>query len=324
MKIPLITEIQRFCLQDGPGIRSTIFIKGCPLHCPWCHNPETQHTEKEFYYHSDKCVHCGKCVEVCPSGASTMETSADGKPVLNINRSKCAGCVNMSCIEACPTGAREAVGQQLEFDAIIKEVISDRPFYKNSGGGVTISGGDPLLFPKFTLEIAKKLKEEQIHVGIETSCFAKWEKIQPLLPYVGMFLVDIKSLDPIKHKETVGWPLEPILSNIQKLLESGANVRIHLPIIPGFNDTNKDFEAYVEFLRQFVEYNIHGVDALPYHVYGESKYRFLGRHDEYQFKNVKNMPAGNLKPLVQALKAAGIKKITIGGMVGMGGDKQKK
>ena len=251
-----------------------------------------------------------------------MEPGADGKPVLNIDRGKCVGC--MSCIEVCPTGARETVGQELEIDDIIKEALSDRLFYKNSGGGVTISGGDPLLFPKFTLKIAKKIKKEQIHVAIETSCFAKWEKIKPLLPYVDMFLVDIKSSDAKKHKETVGWPLEPILSNIKKLFESGANVRIHLPIIPGFNDTDKDFKAYVKFLRQFVEYNLHGVDVLPYHVYGESKYRFLGRHDRYQYKNVKNLPAGNLKPLIKELKTAGLKKITIGGMVGMGGDKQKE
>lgn len=230
----------------------------------------------------------------------------------------------MKCVQKCLSGAREAVGIELTVDDIIREVLSDRLFYENSGGGVTLSGGEPLLYPELSLEIAKRLGNEQIHVAIETSCFAKWGEIQPLLPYTDLFLVDIKSLDQKKHKETVGWPLEPILNNIQKLFDSGATVRIHLPIIPGFNDTEEDFRAYINCVRQFDGDSLYGVDILPYHVYGESKYKFLGRGDTYPYKGVKEIPSRHLISLARGLKEAGIKKITIGGLVGIGGEQGKR
>ena len=321
MRIPLITEIQRFCLQDGPGFRTTIFFKGCPLHCPWCHNPETQNPKKEIYYYSEKCTNCGRCVNVCPTGASATRTGADNKPVLDLDRSKCIAC--MQCVDACLSGARAAVGQELTIETIVNEAVADRLFYKNSGGGVTISGGDPLFFPEFTLELAKRLNNEEMHVGVETSCFEKWEKIRPLLGYVDLFLVDIKSLDPEKHRAVIGWPLEPILENIKKLVESKAHVRIHLPIIPGFNNSADDFKAYENFLSHFAD-RLVGVDILPYHVYGEGKYGFLGRHDTYKYKDIKPVPTENAMPFAKALKWAHIKDVSIGGLVGMGGDKVTK
>ncbi len=321
IKVPLITEIQRFCLQDGPGFRTTIFFKGCPLHCPWCHNPETQNPKKEFYYYPEKCSNCGLCVDVCPTGTSTMRTEADNKPVLELDRSKCIAC--MKCVDACLSGARAVVGQELTIETIMNEAVADRPFFKNSGGGVTISGGDPLLFHDFTLELTKRLKNEGIHVGVETSCFQKWEKIQPLLKFVNLFLVDIKSLVPEKHKAVIGWPLEPILENINNLLESKANVRIHIPIIPDFNDSPDDFKAYKNFLSRIADRLI-GVDILPYHMYGEGKYGFLGRHDTYKLRNVKQLPAKKLHPLVKALKQLHIKDLSVGGLVGMGGDSGTK
>jgi len=320
-KIPLITEIQRFSLQDGPGIRTTVFFKGCPLKCPWCHNPETQDARREFYFYPDRCTNCGRCAEVCPSDASIMSREAGSPPVLELDRSKCIQC--MKCVEACLSDARVAVGQEMSIDDIVKEVLSDRLFYGNSGGGVTISGGDPLSFPEFTLLLAKTLKDEKIHVGIETACFQKWEKIKPLLSCVDLFLVDIKSLDSQKHKQIIGWPLEPILENIKNLLEFGANVRIHLPVIPDFNDSADDFDAYENFLSRFAD-RLVGVDILPYHVYGEGKYGFLGRRDTYKYKDVKQPPAINVMPLAKALKLAHIKDVSIGGLVGMGRDKVTK
>jgi len=321
LKIPFITEIQRYCLQDGPGFRTTIFLKGCPLHCPWCHNPETQSPKKEFYYYSEKCSSCGHCVEVCSTGASTLRIEADNKAVLELDRSKCISC--MKCVDNCFSGAREIVGQELTIDTIMKEAVADRPFFKNSGGGVTISGGDPLFFPEFTLELAKRLKNEKLHVGVETSCFQKWEKIQPLLPYVDLFLVDIKSLDPKKHKAVIGWPLEPILENIKALVESKAPVRIHLPIIPDFNDSMDDFKAYAKFLGPIAD-RLHGVDILPYHIYGEGKYGFLGRHDTYQYKDIKELPAERVKLLAKTLQQAHIKGLSVGGLVGMGNRPETK
>ncbi|CCK78312.1 glycyl-radical enzyme activating protein [Desulfobacula toluolica] len=323
-KIPLITEIQRFCLQDGPGFRTTIFLKGCPLHCPWCHNPETQSPKKEFYYYPEKCSNCGRCAKSCPTGASTMKIGTDNTPVLDLDRSKCIAC--MQCVDACLSSARAVVGQNLTIDTIMEEALADQPFFKNSGGGVTISGGDPLLFPDFTLELVKRLKKEGLHVAIETSCFQKWDKIRPLLSYVDLFLVDIKSLISKKHKIVVGWPLEPILENIKNLIEKNANLRIHLPIIPNFNDSMDDFKTCEIFLSRIAD-RLMGVDILPYHVYGEGKYNFLGRHDAYACKDVKQSPSEKIEPLVKALKRLHIKDLSVGGLVGMGGysgEKSKK
>jgi pyruvate formate lyase activating enzyme len=229
----------------------------------------------------------------------------------------------MKCVEACLSGARAVVGQDLSIETIMKEAVADRLFFKNSGGGVTISGGDPLFFPEFTLELAKRLKEEELHVGVETSCFQKWEKIRPLLAYVDLFLVDIKSLNPEKHKAVIGWPLEPILENIKSLVVAKANVRIHLPIIPNFNDSVDDFEAYENFLTPIADRLI-GLDILPYHVYGEGKYDFLGRHDTYKYKGVKPNPTENVIPLAKALKRTKIRDLSVGGLVGMGSDKDTK
>lgn len=232
---------------------------------------------------------------------------------ITIDRDKCISC--MKCVEACLSGAREVVGQQLEMDTIVQEGVADKPFYQNSGGGVTVSGGDPLLFPDFTLELARILKtKEKVHVAMETSCFANWEKIELLLPYIDLFIVDIKMMDAQKHKEIIGGSLPNILSNIKKLISSNATIRIHLPIIPGFNDSPEDEASYVEFLSQFSE-NLAGVDILPYHSYGVGKYAHLGR--DYQLNGVEDLPGKEIIPLAKALKRAGIKQVTVGGLVGM-------
>ena len=319
MAIPLITEIQRFSLQDGPGIRTTIFVKGCPLHCPWCHNPETQSPKPQFYFYADRCTVCGRCVEVCPSGASAIVSDARD-PFITIDREKCISC--MKCVETCLSGAREAVGQQLDLDTIVREAVADKPFYGNSGGGVTISGGDPLLFPDFVLDLARILKsKEKVHVAMETSCFAEWAKIEPLLPYIDLFIVDIKMMDAQKHKKVIGGSLPNILSNIKRLISSNATVRIHLPIIPGFNDSPENKDSYVQFLSRFSE-KLAGVDILPYHSYGVGKYAHLGR--DYQLNGVEDLPGKDIMPLAKALKKAGIRQVTVGGLVGMTGNPANK
>lgn len=315
MKIPLVTEIQRFSLQDGPGFRTTVFLKGCPLKCPWCHNPETQKVTKEYYYNRDRCVSCGRCAAVCPTGGSKLVDGPNGRQVLKLDRSKCISC--MRCVDVCLTGSRESVGQEMTLDDILREVLSDEPFYRNSGGGVTISGGDPLFHPVFTLELARRIKEHNIHVAIETSCFPKnWSVIQPLLQFVDLFIVDLKSLNPKKHQEVIEWPLQPILDNIDHLIQAKATVRIHIPVVPGFNDSLQDFKDYVNYLGRYSN-QLEGVDILNYHVYGEGKYVSLGREKEYRYLGVQENPPEKILPLAKGLKLAGIKSVTIGGLVGI-------
>jgi len=216
------------------------------------------------------------------------------------------------------------VGQTLSVDEIMREAVADKAFFVNSGGGVTISGGEPLLFPEFSLELAKRLKSEDLHCAMETSCFAPWEKIEPLLEYVDLFLVDIKTLDTVKHKTIVGWPLQIILKNIETLTERHANSRIHLPIIPGFNNFPKDYHAIIEYLRK-LSGKISGIDVLPYHCYAENKYTLLGRGGSaYQFQGVTDLPRSEVIPLVQGLRRAGTLNVTVGGLVGMGASQNQK
>ena len=321
MKIPLITEIQRFSLQDGPGIRSTIFIKGCPLRCPWCHNPETQDVGREFYYYPEKCTQCGKCAEVCSSGATSLTIGPDKKPELIIDRQKCNRC--MKCVDACLNSARSIVGQELSIDDIVQEVLSDRLFYGHSGGGVTISGGEPLLFPEFTLILAQALKKESLDVAIETSGYQKWYKLEPLIQVIDLFIVDIKSFDPQQHQKIIGKPLAPILDNIERLLETGAKVRIHFPIIPNFNDNQMHFDQSLSFISRFYR-KLNGVDILPYHVYGERKYDFLGRGDSYQYKDVKPVFSKETTAFAKALKRLNVLDITFDGLVGVKENKMLK
>jgi len=306
-------------LQDGPGIRSTVFLKGCPLHCPWCHNPETQSPDKEFYYNERQCTKCGHCTVICPAGASRLITDIRRGAVIEIDRDLCIRC--MQCVAECPSEARSIVGQALTLEEIKRELLSDSIFYRNSGGGVTISGGEPLFYPEFTLALVREIKREGVHVAIETCCFQKWEVVASLIDFVDLFIVDIKTLDAKKHKEVVGGALQPILDNIDGLLASEASVRIHLPLIPGFNDSDQDFAAYLDYIKERVE-KLEGVDLLPFHSFGEGKYKQLGMVKAEGFEGMKDMEVEAVIPFAKEIKKLGVKSVTVGGMTGVG-DKQK-
>jgi len=315
-KMPLITNIQRYSLQDGPGIRTTVFVKGCPLRCPWCHNPETQSTKVEINYFIDKCIGCARCTESCPTGAAFVERNGNDA-LIRFDRSKCIGCGK--CADVCIADARERVGNKLTLDEIVKEAVADRLFFLKSGGGVTISGGEPLYFPEFTIELAKKLKQEFVRVAVETSAFGQWRYLDELREYVDLFLVDIKTMDPEKYKEVIKANSDVIFANIDKLVESGAAVRIRLPIIPGFNNTAEEYEAYVKYLGPLCDKI--AVDILPFHSYGENKYKLLGVFDDYKYRDVNTMANKNVMELAKMLMSAGFKSgfnITIGGIIGVG------
>ncbi|AGL00208.1 glycyl-radical enzyme activating protein [Desulfoscipio gibsoniae] len=305
IKIPLITNIQRYSLDDGPGIRTVIFMKGCPLHCPWCHNPENISPKMGLYFHEDKCERCERCAAVCPEKAITLP-GADGSPPIR-DRDKCTQC--MQCALACPAGALEQVGEVLTIEEIIREAISDMPFYRKSGGGVTISGGEPLLFPEFTLELAQELKKKVIHVAVETSGFGSWEHLSQIATYADMFLYDIKHMNSLKHQAFVGVPNNIIHDNLRKLVKLGKKVIVRVPVIPGFNNEKHNFEMMAEFLRT-LDGPVQAVDLLPFHNFGEAKYKQLDK--DYNYKGRPNMEKEEVVQFSEILQ--NVIRTTIGGV----------
>lgn len=261
-----VSKIQRYSIDDGPGIRTTVFLKGCPLKCPWCHNPETQDYYPEIFFRKAKCIGCGKCEAVCPiPNAITFKTEH------RINRQLCIRC--MKCTQVCSPVALEQVGQILKVSEVIDEVKRDMPFYSSSGGGLTVSGGEPLAQADFTAELLKEAKALGINTCIETNGYVAnwiWEKV---LPYLDLVLFDIKQTDSVMHRKVIGVGNEVILNNARELA-SEVDVIIRIPLIPGFNDTIR----FADELGQFANSTgIRVCHIIPYHDYGATKYLMLGR-----------------------------------------------
>ncbi|WP_243120782.1 glycyl-radical enzyme activating protein [Pelotomaculum sp. FP] len=264
----IIADIKKFETHDGPGIRTTVFIKGCFLSCRWCANPETQEPLPQLYFIPKRCKDFGACVDACPAGA--ISTNTDHK----IDRQKCTYC--MKCVEACPYSAFKQVGRIVTVDEVIEEVEKDKPFY-GSDGGLTISGGEPLYQPVFTKELLKISKEKGISTVLDTTGYAKWEVLEDVLEYTDMVLLDIKHMDPVKHREWTGVSNKKILENA-KLIADKCKTRISVPLVPGFNNSRDNLIATAEFLTTI---NAEWVDIVPLHSLGSSKYEFLGITSPY-------------------------------------------
>lgn len=252
----LLFDIERNSFVDGPGIRTTVFFKGCNLHCAWCHNPESQSAKPQMMFYKDKCTGCGKCKEVCPHGFDACDLC--GK-----------------CALYCPMDARKVCGKEYTVDEVLAEVLKDKAFYENSGGGVTFSGGECMLQINFLCEMLKKCKENGIHTAVDTAGHVPFTSFEKILPYTDLFLYDIKLLDSQKHREYVGVENGLILENLKKLFAAGAKIWIRIPVISGVNDSLEEMRAIKAFLAGCGKPE--NVELLPYHAMGENKYGAIGK-----------------------------------------------
>lgn len=253
-------------MDDGPGIRTTVFLKGCPLNCLWCHNPEGLSTNRILAVDFIKCVSCGACVSLCKS-----HTILNNKHVYN--SSDCAVCGK--CMELCPVGALEFCGSAMSTDEVLTEVMQDKAFYDSSKGGMTLSGGEPLYQFEFALELLKKAKERGLNTCVETSSCVDFNKMAAVAPYVDLFLCDIKETDDENHKKYVGISNKLILDNIKKLDELGNKILLRCPIIPTVNDRLEHFDKLIEIHNSLK--NVQGLELMPYHLLGQ------GKGDRYGF-----------------------------------------
>jgi pyruvate formate lyase activating enzyme len=263
----------RFAVHDGPGIRTTVFLKGCPLDCWWCHNPEGRKAKPEVFYVAERCIRCGDCVRVCPEHALKL----DKQVVRDVHLCK----QHLQCVDVCPTGAQEVFGRWMSVSDVLAQVSKDQIFFDQSGGGITISGGEPLMQPDFLETLLMACHVRRLHVVLDTCGYAEWSVMERIRKYVDMFLFDLKLMDPIKHQQFTGVKNDRILANLALLAKSGSSVIIRIPIIPGVNDDEKNFAAVSRFL---VPLGLREIDLLPYHRIASSKYSRLG--ETYRMENV--------------------------------------
>jgi len=263
----MIFDIQRFCTHDGPGIRTVVFFKGCPLRCPWCHSPESRRFERELFFTPALCIGCGECVRVCPAGAHIERNEQHV-----IDRARC--CLCMRCAEVCVSRALEPAGRAVTVEEIISEVERDRVFYEESGGGITLSGGEPMAQFEPAGELLRQAKERGIHTCMETCGFAPTERFREIAPLVDLFLWDIKHTDPAMHEELTAAPLQPVIDNLALVDSLGVPTVLRCILVPEINLTAEHLDAVARIYEGLD--NCRGIELLPYHELGASKLERLG------------------------------------------------
>lgn len=297
----VVTEIQRYSIKDGPGIRTTVFMKGCHLRCEWCANPEAISPHPELFLNDRLCSHCGDCVPVCPTHAFSMVEGT-----LVFDRSLCDACGE--CVSACPEEALEIMGLEMAAEDVTAEVLSDAVFYQVSGGGVTFSGGEPLLQSGFIRDVARDLKEQNIHVAIDTAGNVPWHAFAQVLPFTDLFLYDIKFFSASAHKRYTGVDNRLILANARKMAEHGIPLIVRLVVVPGINDSPQEFQGRLNFVGSLE--TVTQVDLLPYHKLGMAKYVRLGKG--YALDELEIPDEARMETLRQLVSGQGF-EVTVGG-----------
>jgi len=290
----IVFRIDRFAVHDGPGIRTTVFLKGCPLRCWWCHSPESQAEAPEVLIHPDRCERCGTCLTVCPNDALVEE---NGRFVPVVTRCTTCG----TCVEECPCGARALAGSRVSVAEVMDTVARDVVFFDESGGGVTFSGGEPLMQPDFLGALLEACRAREIHTAVDTSGMAPWEAFEAIAANVRLFLFDVKIVDDARHRTFTGGSNARILENLRRLAAIHPAVRLRFPLIPGVTDDDENVEAVGRLVRSL---GLPAIDVLPYHRAGLSKYARLGV--EYRLPDVRPPAPGAVAAIVARLAAFGL------------------
>ena len=272
----LVFNIQKFSIHDGPGIRTTVFLKGCPLRCLWCHNPEGLEKASEIEFEPTKCIGCRACVPACPK--SCHRFGEDGAH--QFDRASCVRCG--TCVDACLPGSLKRVGVETSVEDALNKVLADKIFYETSGGGMTVSGGEPFFQPEFTIALLRAAKAEGLHTAVETSGFCSRDTILSALPYVDLFLYDYKATGDELHKRLTGVPQSPILANLKEVSDGGGTIVLRCPIVPGANDTEEHFAAIAALMESTP--GIESADLEPYHPLGTGKAPKIGKTQEFVSK----------------------------------------
>lgn len=291
-----VYDIQKFAIHDGPGIRTLVFMLGCPLKCLWCSTPQTQKPSPEILYIESNCKKCLRCVDECPEKVITF---SDEK--IKIDRKLCTTCGQ--CVDVCPNQALKIVGDQRTVEELFQDVMKDNPFYRRSGGGVTIGGGEATMQQEFVTALLKKCKEIYIHTAMETCGYVKWEEMEKILEYIDLLYFDIKHMDSHIHKELTGVPNELILENARNASKMRPTI-IRIPIIPGYNDSEENLLNTAKFAAELGE-NLLRIELLPYHRFGIGTYEQLGRI--YELKDVEPPSEEYMLKLKKLIESCGVK-----------------